>query len=301
MKGNIHSYPSIYALGHGAISELFFDPIIVEEKVDGSQFSFMKKGNEFFARSKGQELFPGNVPKMFQAAYYNMLSLPLHDDWVYRGEVLDKPKHNSISYDRIPKMNVILFDINRGPENYLSYDEKVSEAMRLGLEVVPILFHGTIESPASLKVLLDTVSILGGQKIEGFVVKNYTRFGRDKKALMGKYVSEAFKEVHGANWKRENPGRKDVLDELISQLKTPARWNKAVQHLKERGVLAGEPKDIGPLIKEVQEDTHKECEEMIKDRLMSWAWPRLKGAIIGGLPQWYKEQLMEKQFGKEEK
>lgn len=37
-----HSYPSIYALGHRALGELFLDPVVVEEKVDGSQFSVVE-------------------------------------------------------------------------------------------------------------------------------------------------------------------------------------------------------------------------------------------------------------------
>jgi hypothetical protein len=35
-----HSYSSIYALGHKALAELFMEPVLIEEKVDGSQFSF---------------------------------------------------------------------------------------------------------------------------------------------------------------------------------------------------------------------------------------------------------------------
>lgn len=35
-----HSYPSIYNLGHRYIADLLTVPVIVEEKIDGSQFSF---------------------------------------------------------------------------------------------------------------------------------------------------------------------------------------------------------------------------------------------------------------------
>ncbi len=35
-----HSYPKIYGLGHKAITELLSDNVMVEEKIDGSQFSF---------------------------------------------------------------------------------------------------------------------------------------------------------------------------------------------------------------------------------------------------------------------
>ena len=36
----ISSYPKIYSLGHAAILDLLDGRVIVEEKVDGSQFSF---------------------------------------------------------------------------------------------------------------------------------------------------------------------------------------------------------------------------------------------------------------------
>ncbi len=50
--------------------------------------------------------------------------------------------------------------------------------------------------PADLYALLEKESILGG-KVEGIVVKNYARFGKDKKVLMGKYVSEQGKPQQG--------------------------------------------------------------------------------------------------------
>ena len=40
MMDSWHSYPQIYALGHRYITELLLDPVLVEEKIDGSQFSF---------------------------------------------------------------------------------------------------------------------------------------------------------------------------------------------------------------------------------------------------------------------
>lgn len=38
----IGSYPKVYSIGHPKTSLLFKDEIVVQEKVDGSQFSFMK-------------------------------------------------------------------------------------------------------------------------------------------------------------------------------------------------------------------------------------------------------------------
>lgn len=292
-----HSYPKVWALGHGAITELFFDDVIVEEKIDGSQFSFGKFDGEIKIRSKGQEMAIDAPEKMFQKAVDTVLSLKdlLVDGWTYRAEYLQKPKHNVLAYDRVPEKNVILFDINIGEEMYLSRIDKEVEARRLGLEIVPLLFEGKISSAVDLERHLDTVSVLGGQKIEGFVVKNYARFGRDKKALLGKFVSENFKEKHKKDWKEENPGQNDIVQILINTYRTPARWDKAIQHLREAGQLEDSPKDIGKIIKEVPKDLLEECEDEIRDALFKWAFPALVRGINRGLAQYYKEYLMKNQ------
>ena len=300
MNTSYHSYPKIYALGHRAIAELFNDDVLVEEKIDGSQFSFGVFEDGFRCRSKGAQINPEVPEQMFQEAVEVAKSLPLTTGWTYRAEYLKKPKHNTLVYDRIPEKHLIIFDINTGEEEYLSYEQKSDEAKRIGLEVVPVLHRGRVDSPAALLAFLERSSILGGQKVEGIVIKNYHRFGLDKKALMGKYVSEAFKEVHGGEWRENNPTNRDVIDRLILAYKTPARWQKAVQHLAERGQLTDSPKDIGSLIKEVQTDVHEECAEEIKRVLYEHAFAHIRRGIVGGLPEWYKEELMKKQFAAKE-
>jgi hypothetical protein len=292
-----HSFPKVWSIGHGAVNELFFDPVIVEEKVDGSQFSFGVFNGELKIRSKGQEMVLDAPEKMFQKAVDTVLSLKdrLVDGWTYRCEYLQKPKHNVLAYDRVPEKHLILFDINTGEETYMSRADKEAEAKRLGLELVPLLFEGKIFSAVDLERLLDTVSILGGQKIEGFVVKNYARFGRDKKALMGKFVSENFKEKHKVDWKTENPGQNDIVEKMINTYRTPARWDKAIQHLREAGKLEGSPRDIGKIVKEVPADLLSECGDEIKEALFQWAYPQIMRGVNRGLAEYYKEQLMKNQ------
>ncbi len=264
-----HTYPKIYALGHGAIVELFYDDVIVQEKVDGSQFTFGIFNGEVRVRSKGKEISLDNPEKMFNKAIATVLALKdkLVDGYSYRAEYLQSPHHNVLTYDREPVNNLILFDINFGEEQYLPYVEVVKEGQRLGLEVVPLLYEGKISSSADIEKLLETTSVLGGQKIEEFVVKNYNRYGRDKKALMGKYVSESFKEKHTKEWGENNPTGHDIIDRLVAQYRTSARWDKAIIHLKELGQLENSPKDIGKIIAEVPKDLLSECEEEIKQYL----------------------------------
>lgn len=300
-----HSFPTVYALGHRALSELLCDPVVVQEKVDGSQFSFGRfetpDGMLLKCRSKGAQLNIVAPDKLFSKAveYVKSVESRLIPGWTYRAEYLVKPKHNSLSYDRVPTNHLMLFDINDVEEGYLNHSVLCSEASRLEIEPVPEIFAGRLNEIQQVRDLMDRVSVLGGQKIEGLVVKNYKRYGPDKKVLMGKFVSETFKEVHAKEWKAANPNKLDVVQTLFESLKTPARWNKAVQHLREANLLSDSPQDIGLLFKEVQADVLKEEQEWIKQQLFDWAWPHICRGITRGIPEWYKENLLALQFEKE--
>jgi hypothetical protein len=300
MNDSWHSYPSIYAVGHKAVSDLIGSVCNIEEKVDGSQFSFGVFGGEIRVRSKGKQMEVDAPEKMFALAvdYVKSSVSFLKDGWTYRGEFLAKPKHNTLAYSRVPKNNIIIFDINTGHEEYLSYDEKASEAERIGLECVPLLGSARLETFEQLKTFLETDSVLGGQKVEGVVLKpiQYDVFGKDKKVLLAKYVSEAFKEIHNKEWKASNPNGLDIIAIIGESLRTDARWEKAVQHLKDNGVIEGSPRDIGKLIKEVQQDIDKECREYVAGELLKWAMPKVTRLALRGLPEWYKEKIATEQI-----
>lgn len=293
-----HTYPKIYALGNAAIAHLFEDnDLLVQEKVDGSQFSFGLIEGELRCRSKGKELVLDAPDKMFAPAVATVLSLKmdLTPGWTYRGEVLTKPKHNVLAYDRMPEKHIILFDINDRQESYLPYVKVQEEARRLGLEVVPLL-DLKANTPEDFMALLETTSILGGQKIEGVVVKNYNRFTKDGKAMMGKYVSERFKEIHTKPFRAANSTQKDIISLLAEKYTTEARWDKAIQHLRERDELTDSPKDIGLLMKEVSLDLISECKEEIMEALWKHASKHILKKAVSGLPEWYKQRLFKKQF-----
>ncbi len=116
------------------------------------------------------------------------------------------------------------------------------------------------------------------------MIKSHTLFGVDGKRMMGKFVSEEFKEVHNKEWKEREPGQGDILLRLIDTYKTPARWEKARQHLRDAGALLNDPRDIGALIKEATRDVEEECAQEIKEALFAWAWPNIMRGVTGGLP-----------------
>lgn len=292
----INSFSSVIALGHRMSQNIMDGNITVEEKVDGSQISFSVINGELFIRSKGQMLILDEPEGMFKMGVENIKTIKdlLVPNWIYRGEYLNKPKHNTLCYNRIPEKNIIIYDIDTLNQCYLDYEAKSKEAKRLGLEVVPLFYHGDAKG-FEIGGLLDTESVLGGCKIEGVVIKNYEKFSQDKKTLMAKIVRDDFKEKHEKEWKKSNMPIGDIISLLGQELKTEARWEKAYQHLKEQGQITGTLKDIGLLIKEVPNDILKEETDYIKDRLFNHAKETIMRIVKAGLPEWYKEKRLNKE------
>lgn len=294
---HIESYGSIYNLGHRALGELFDGPVLIEEKIDGSQFSFAKLGGEYCCRSKGQEMHPDAPEKMFAKAVEVTRSLDLPEGLIFRGEYLQRPRHNTLGYSRVPKNHIVIFDIYAvGNGRVLEPAEKRELAESFGFETVPMLHFGPFAYDfEKIQAFLELESFLGGPKIEGVVIKNYAKFGPDKRTLMAKFVSEAFKETHKLNWRATNPTQGDVLLSLTERYRTEPRWRKAIQHLAELGILEGTPRDLGKLIPEIQADVERECGEEIRQMLWDHFWPKLRRSIVAGAPEFYKEELARTQ------
>jgi hypothetical protein len=278
-------------------------PAIFQEKVDGSQFSFGNLDGELFMRSKSQEQSYERHDKMFAAAVEQVAirhadgSLP--EGVVFRGEYLQKPKHNTLAYDRTPDDLIVVFDAQRlsgfGSWEYLEPQQAAILAGLVGFEFVPT-WEQTVTHPDDILAMLDRQSFLGGQRVEGVVLKRYDLIVPQFAApLFCKYVSERFKEVHQSDWKERNPG-KEYGAILADKYRTEARFHKAVQHLREEGRLTGTPKDIGPLIAEVRRDIDEECKAEIAEALYK-KWDQTAGrTLTRGLPEWYKEQLLREAF-----
>jgi hypothetical protein len=301
-----HSYGKVWALGHPKVKNIFQGWVVVEEKLDGSQWSWGVHNGELKLKTHTKERHYPVDDKLFKAAADKVWDLfqqgLLVEGYTYRSECITRPKHNCLAYDRCPDGYMVLFDVETSQGQFLGPDEKHKEALRLGIEPVIAFYRGDgkLLTEDTLKGYLENISLLGGQKIEGVVVKNYSQFIEDGKVMMGKYVSEKFKEVQKSDWKKSNPGQGDIIMELIEQYRSEARWNKAVQHLKEDGECESDPRDIGKLVRLVCKDVHEECQEEIKEKLFKWAWKKINNGLTKGMPEWYKQQLLEQQFSEDE-
>ena len=299
----IHSFPKIFPIGSDFIPDLFKGEVEVTEKIDGSQFNFGRtKEGEVVMRSKGKELYFEDHEKMFSIAVdwveQNQDKLP--KNMFFYGEFLGTTNHNVLEYDRVPKGNIIIFAVMKGEGFVKNYKEIHSLAEKIGLETVPLLYQGKVKTLKELEKLLKIKSILGKELVEGIVVKNYKApcvIGSRIFPSFGKYVRETFKERHAKDWSAKFSGKNKLLV-YIESFRAEARWQKAVQHLKEQGKLVNEPKDIGILLKEIERDLFEEEADNIKKELFELFKGQITRKAKAGFPEWYKKQLLKKAFKK---
>jgi len=292
---SIPSYPKILALGNPKIANILSGEVEITEKVDGSMFAFGRIAGRIDCRSKGVKSLVELPQQMFQEAVDLAYSLQenIPEGYVFYGEWLQKPKHNSLAYTRRPQNGLALWAVSKDFV-FLPYNGIQDWADLLGVDVVPLLHRGQATTE-QVMALLDRESYLGGQKIEGVVVKNYAQpfflYDTEYTVTPAKYVSEKFKEVNKENWKKHSGN--GPLASFMESFCTEARWEKAVQHLRESGKLESDPRDIAALIKEVHCDIEKEEEEAIRDWLYRHFSKDIKRTAVRGLPEWYKRKLVE--------
>lgn len=299
------SFPKIFSIGSEYIPNLFEGEVEITEKIDGSMFCFgCSPEDQIVIRSKGKEMFFESYEKMFKLAVDFVIDheeiLLQYPGTFFYGEFLGKPKHNVLCYNRVPKNNIILFGVFKvGQGFYKTYEELSEWADKLDLEAVPKIYYGEIKNKEDLQKFLEIESILGGPKVEGIVVKNYnqtTLIGQRVIPQLGKFVREEFKERHQKEWHKGT----DKVQEFIDGFRTEARWQKAIQHLREQGLLINEPKDIGILLNEIKRDLLEEEELNIKEGLLNLFKDQILRKSIAGFAEWYKEQLLNKSFEKKE-
>ena len=298
----LSQFSKIFQLGSIPLKTLFYGPVEVTEKVDGSQFGFGNIEGEILCRSKNKMIIMDACDSMFSqaATQVQRVSALIPKNVVFWAEYMNKPKHNVLAYGRVPHNNLMLFGMKYIHDDSwtYSYEELAHWAEDFEFDVAPILYSGEITSPEDIKILLDKDSFLGETKIEGMVIKNWAQDvlvgGQYIHPLCGKYVSDRFKEKMGT--KKNKFSSKGKWEDYKQAFRTEARWLKAIQHLREDGELSGEPKDIGPLIREINKDIVTEH----KDEILAFLWSQFGKEILrvatAGFPEWYKEKLMKEGF-----
>lgn len=285
----------IHNVGKREVAAILDYDIVVQEKIDGSQFSFAIVDGELECKSRSQPIDIGTPPALFAPAVTWCIE-NVHDlteGLVYRGEAMCKPRHNKLTYGVAPQAGFVLFDVERGENDYFTPGELRDEVERLDIQSVPsISYRANLFTVEDAEWWLEQTSMLGDVKVEGFVIKAYGQIDQWGQTLMAKHVSDAFKEIMGT---KKNP-KKSPVEWMIERYRGHARWDKIVQHLEESEQLDHSMKDVGPLLKELATDLLNEEQDAIKQLLFDHYWKDIQRGVSFGFAEWYKGQLFERQF-----
>ena len=256
----------------------------IQEKVDGSQITFQLDDTTGKVRAwcKGKEKTSG--AQSFGPTVDALQSLaPLLDSsYTYHGEHLPSRRVNILTYDRVPRLNVVLYDVVVDGNKWLGPLNIATEAARLGLEMVSLLrwnLKGASDPLIAVKHNLQCMeertlsSFLGGEP-EGVVLKCYDPVGTQYRR---KFVRDRFKEkrVGPAVTIRQGPilPPSQVLDEIGEQYDTEARLLKGIYRVRDRLNLKGCPPMTVPLYnivrKELDDDLLAEWGEQIRFSIAS--------------------------------
>lgn len=281
---NIPSYWKSANIGDPKLVSFFSSPcdkgFVLEEKIDGSQFSAAVYDGKLYCRSRSKQLDISDPEKMFSKTVEALVSLhadgKLPDNTIIRGESVTSLKHNTLRYSRTPEHFLVVFgaECAISGEPYHRYDLECL-CDRIGFA-------------------MGSESMLGGAIIEGVVIKRLSDpvYFLDR-PVFAKLVSEEFREQHKVAWGDSNPDSQDILQRIVKSLSGPARYAKAVQHLADDGKITGTVQDIGAIIKEVKRDVIEEGEAEAKEALWNWSKDKISRAAGSGVPQWYKDRLLK--------
>jgi hypothetical protein len=293
-----------------AIAELFNGFVEIEEKTDGSQFRIhIDPEGKATCGSRQMNFEEAGIDKNFlrgvdhiKNTANNVIGIIPNTSIDIFAEILNSPHHNTLTYGRVPKNHIMLFDVLFNGKEWGDRNAKKSIAEALEVEIIPQLWKGN--GSEITKDLIDQLllqeSVLGKVTIEGIVFKNYSKFYNfDKypfmagKFLCGKLVRQEFKEANREGWASKNG---QTIPQLIESLRTEARFAKAVQHLKDRAELTNTMRDLPAVIKEIQKDVLEEEGERLKEIIWNKAWGEIRGGLAKGVPEFYKAQLAKEQI-----
>ncbi|MGV4321121.1 RNA ligase family protein [Bacillus mojavensis] len=209
--------------------------IVVQEKLDGANASFMRDGNTIRAFSRLTELNEEDNLEGFYQFSQTLNPEELVNGFVYFGEFLTERK---VEYPEQHQKKFFLFDIyNPRLQRYLPFRDVKREAERLGLSLVPVFYEGEYVDKNHLQSFVGLTKM--GAKVgdkentgEGVVVKHAE--GKTQSQKFVKLLGEGFKEVK--KYKRKS---KPLTPEQLfaEEVITEARVEKHLFNLIDQGVL----------------------------------------------------------------
>lgn len=219
------------------------DHIIVQEKIDGSNFSikYDAERDVVAAFSRKEELEVGNnlrgAWEWSQKLDKELIKKILGNNYVLFGEWLVR---HTINYPADKYQNAYFFDVyDTERETYLDQNDVKNIVDKLGLNYVPVFYDGEFVSWEHLMEFVGKTD-MGCEEGEGIVVKNMTKLNdpNNRFPFYTKIVGEKFVEKNKV--RQVDPAKlaeRERTRVLAESIVTEARVRKLVHKLVDEGII----------------------------------------------------------------
>lgn len=295
--------PSIDSVTPGKLANITeSDHVIIQEKINGSQFTIFKKDGELHFYNRNKEVGPKGDP------YINAY-LSLHDKkdffvegFFYHGEAMRNTTTNNAAYKRMPRYFWIVYEIQRADGSLLTPEEMTVALQNTGIEMTQVLYDSHKNKSVPVQEVIDQLmaqieskqieSCLGGIP-EGIVIKvlNSVKDGKTCNYRFKQVRSQFAEMSQEKRNKIEQVSDADFIKEIGEIYNTDGRREKAVQHMKEKDVWQPNiNKNIGTMVNELDNDLLKEAKEDIKNMLFVRFWSEISKVARGDVSKFLKEK-----------
>ena len=246
-------YPKIKQLGHEETLNLFLDPedtVIIEEKIDGSNFRIFIKDCQLYFGSRNLTLEENNG-QWLRCIKYVKQTLDDKDLLKLNGHILfgecTNPHTLKYNLEQIPPF--LGFDVLTPEGKFLSHKNKIFQ--KLGLPIVPCLQYIKVKDITNVTDEWVPKSLYSDLQAEGIVFKNY------KRQAFAKYVRAEFKEENKKVF-GSSPKHSEDTERISLKYCTMARIEKNIFKLIDEGQKLDMPM-MKYLPKKVYDDMVEEC------------------------------------------
>ena len=245
------------------------DHIIVQEKIDGANFSirYDPETDSVVSFSRKNPLsLENNLRGAWEWAQKldkNLVKDVLGNNLVLFGEWLVS---HTIVYPQERYQNAYFYDVyDTETEQYFKQD-KVKEVINsLGLIYVPVFYDGEFQSWEHIQEFVGRTD-LGGEHGEGVVVKNMSRINDPNTRLpfYTKIVGEKFSEKKSVKPKMIDPEKvaeRERLQNLVDTVVTEGRVTKLVHKMVDEGIIPEkwDEHDMSTIARNIGKDVYYDC------------------------------------------
>lgn len=214
------------------------DQIVIQEKIDGANASFLRDGQTIRSFSRNHELTGEGGLDGFKVWTQTLDVNKLLDGVIYFGEWTSSHKVKYPGYEK----QFFLYDIyNTFTNEYVHWSMVHDESNRLNLNLVPVFYIGEYISFEHLQSFVGKTFLNGklGDHVtgEGIVVKNVNYKARNGNQIFVKLVVDKFIEVQKQKPPRD-PNRPLTIEaEWVNMCLTEARVEKMLYKLVDEEIL----------------------------------------------------------------